>query len=663
MRARSTLKIALWGSTSLLLALPAFAEDGITDLEPIELIKSKREVQTDKAEAKTIVDQEEIEDRQASTIAELTDSVPGVTLINGQTPSGSGINIRGFGANSTNGSDQKVLIQIDDADVGAEEIYRIGTQLYTDPALYKEVSVVRGIAGTLEYGSGAIGGLVRLETKDASDFTGGVPGFMLRQTLQFSTNGDGISSSSILAWQPTEDFEALLNYTYSTQENQTDGTGNMIGNSAFSLPTYALKLKKTFGEGDHSLSLSYTDTNSSERDVPYDTFETTGGQFGNVDRDIHSRTATLGYNYNPQDNDLIDLDVILSYADSRIDQAYVPGSSPLEGGPSWLFLEPLLQARHRYETTKLTVKNTALFSTGVIDHELRSGVELKRKERLNASSAPGGTDTRAALFLVDALKVNDNLTLTPSMRYERQDIGNGVVSYNNSALMGALSTHFKFGNGFAVFGSVAYTEGLPIIDDMDNPAYMTRSEKARSYEIGFSYDRLNVVTQGDDLSFKVNAYMTDVWDITSYTTPTMTAITDAKMKGIELEAAYSLASGFYMDLNANLQRGSYFSPAPGGDWHGIPADQLRLTVGKKWDQELDLSWEVIANRRMDRAATPTPGSVTHNLRATYKPQSGILEGTELRFGVENLFDLAYTPHLATRMAPGRTFKFTITKTF
>ena len=73
MRARHTLKIALWGSTSLLLALPAFAEDGIADLEPIELIKSKREVQTEKAEAQTIVDQEEIEDRQASTIAELTE--------------------------------------------------------------------------------------------------------------------------------------------------------------------------------------------------------------------------------------------------------------------------------------------------------------------------------------------------------------------------------------------------------------------------------------------------------------------------------------------------------------------------------------------------------------------------------------------------------------
>ncbi len=130
--------------------LPAMTQETVTELDEVILGKSKREVRTDTARSETNVDQEEIEDRQASTNAELTDSVPGVTLINGQSPQGSGINIRGFGANSTFCSDQKVLIQVDDADVGAEELYRIGTQPYTDPALYKRVTVIRGMAGTFE---------------------------------------------------------------------------------------------------------------------------------------------------------------------------------------------------------------------------------------------------------------------------------------------------------------------------------------------------------------------------------------------------------------------------------------------------------------------------------------------------------------------------------
>lgn len=652
-----TAKGALLCGAAVFLALPALAQDNVMDLDVIELGKSKREVQTDTAMAATTIDQEEMEDRQASTIAELVDSVPGVTLINGQTPQGSGINIRGFGSNSTYGSDQKVIIQVDDADVGAEELYRIGTQLYTDPALYKTVDVVRGMAGTFEYGSGAVGGLVRLETKDASDFTGGVPGFKLRQTLQFSTNGNGASSSTIAAWQVTDTFEVLGNYTYSMQNDQVDGAGVTIGNSAFGLPSWQLKAKKTFGSGDHSVSFSLTDTNSDESDVPYDTFETTGGSFGNVDRQTHSRTGTLKYNFNPN-NDIVDLDVILSYADQQIDQSYVSGSSPLEVTPSWPFLQPLVNANHRYETTKLTVKNTSRFDTGSLSHELRFGIEFKQKDRLAASSAPGGTDKRTALFVVDDIKIGNHLTMTPALRYESQSIGDGTASYSNDALMGGVSAINKWDNGFAVFGSAGYTENLPIIDDMGSVAYMTQSEKAHTFELGFSYDKVDAFTPGDDLSLKINAYQTKLWDVTSYS-----GVAAAKVKGIELEAAYSLAGGMYFDLNANMQRGDITSPTPSTYWKGIPADQLRLTIGKKWDQEFDLSWEIVANREMRRATTTTSANTTHNLRATYRPQSGVLEGTELRIGIENAFDLDYTPHLATRKAPGRAIKFTMSKTF
>ena len=113
------------------------------DLGSIILGESKREVATNTATPVTEVDQQKIDERQASTIAELVDSVPGVTLINGSTPAGSGINMRGFGANSTFGSDQKVLITVDGATTGSEELYHIGTQLFTDPALYKSVKVTR----------------------------------------------------------------------------------------------------------------------------------------------------------------------------------------------------------------------------------------------------------------------------------------------------------------------------------------------------------------------------------------------------------------------------------------------------------------------------------------------------------------------------------------
>ena len=111
--AKVQVKTTLLSTTSIVLGMlvaqAAAAQEG-TFLGTIQLSESKRDVQTDTAVSVTEVDQDEINDRQAGTIAELIDSVPGVSLINGSTPQSSGINIRGYGANGTYGSDQKVAI-------------------------------------------------------------------------------------------------------------------------------------------------------------------------------------------------------------------------------------------------------------------------------------------------------------------------------------------------------------------------------------------------------------------------------------------------------------------------------------------------------------------------------------------------------------------------
>ena len=209
---KPTVRVLLLGTAAVVHGSSVLAQD-LIELAPIE-VESKRDVATDTATSETTVDYEEIEDRQAGTIAELVDSVPGVNLVNGGSPVGSGINIRGFGANGTFGTDQKVGIQIGGASKGSEEIYRVGTQLFTDPALFREAVVLRGMGGTFEYGSGYFGGLIRLEPLQASDFTLGEPGLRLRQTLQFSSNGDGLTSSTIGAWQVNEDLEVLFNYVW-----------------------------------------------------------------------------------------------------------------------------------------------------------------------------------------------------------------------------------------------------------------------------------------------------------------------------------------------------------------------------------------------------------------------------------------------------------------
>ena len=220
-----------------------------------------------------------------------------------------------------------------------------------------------------------------------------------------------------------------------------------------------------------------------------------------------------------------------------------------------------------------------------------------------------------------------------------------------------------------MFGSAAYTEGLPIIDDLGNPDFMTQSEKSQTFELGVSDDGFDVFKDGDSFAVKANIYQTELWDITSYS-----GRNKVESQGIELETSYTLENGFYVDANANFVTGKEFRPdGTSFDWGNTPADSLRFTVGKKFGKEFDISWETTANREISVEAagfrggapstTTTPGFFSHNLRATYIPQQGVLEGAEFRFGAENIFDADYRTNLSTRNAPGRNVKFTIAKTF
>lgn len=678
-RARTALLGAAGLCTTLILttAAPVMAQDGQDGfLGTLTLGESKRDVRTDTATPVTEIDETEIKDRQAGTIAELIDTVPGVNLINGATAQGSGINIRGFGATDTFGTDQKVLVQIDGVTRGSEELYRIGNQLFTDPALYKELRVIRGTVGSFEYGSGVVGGVVQLQTKDASDFTGGQPGLAFRQMLEMQTNGNGVASSSILAWQPTQKLEFLLNYTHRDLGVQQDGDGRPINPAAGGVddPSWLAKARLTFGDDDaHALTASYSTTSSSQFDVPYDTFGTT--DFGNVDRSVKSETALLRYEFDPVGNDLLDLSLQLSYANEEITQSPVLAFPP----------NPLLDADHRYETTTVTLKNRAIFDTGAIGHDLVAGVEYSLRDRLDAASAPGGEERRWAVFAVNEMAFGTGWTVTPALRYETSRVRGSAPPnagrFDHDALMGGLSVRYAFGNGLSMFASGAYTEVLPPIDDLDNVARMTQSEKATTYEIGAAYESDSVFRTGDRLSLKATYYDTDLRDVTSYALsiappfppgpPVFETLDRVSLQGLELEGSYAMENGVYVDVNANIVDGSQHL-GPGAiarfgvarqDWTGLAADSLRLTLGRKIDDTYDLSWEMVANDALTVNGTRTPSYAVHNLRATIAPQAGVWEGVEFRMGVENLFDQQYQPRLATRPSPGRNFKITLARTF
>ncbi|MEM1134127.1 MAG: TonB-dependent receptor [Pseudomonadota bacterium] len=636
------------------------------DIGTVDIGESVRSIQTSTATPVTVINREEILDRQANTIAELVDSVPSVSLVNGSTPIGSSISIRGFGFNQVFGTDSKVSIQIDGAAADAEEIYRLGNQIFTEPDLYKNIEVIRGTVGSFEYGSGIIGGVIRLETVDAFDLTDGKAGIALNQSLGYFSNGDGFQTSTTLALAPSDRVEFLGNFTWRRQDNQTDGAGNEIGNGEFELPSLLLKAGVYLDpDKEHYLRASYQQSTTADRDVPLDTFITSTDFFGNVDRDTRSQVAILRYNYNPVENDAIDLLAQFSYTNQKIDQTFIPGSTNPPGFDQ--FVSGLGNADLQFEIYQGVIKNSAFFNTGTIQHNLRTGIEFRSRVRADANSAPGGVDNRIAIFAVDEIQLARGFTITPAIRYETQDVDarpslNDGTNFSSSqdALMGGVSARYELPFGLAFFASWAESRNLPIIDDLENPILREQIEVGETYEFGGSFDRTSVFTDNDRLSIKLNYYNTQIEDLSS-----TAGVASVDTEGFEAEASYATQSGFYFDINASIISGEETRTDDTiADWRNLPQNTYQASFGKRFGDLLNLRWETVYTEdRVQDGVNEENGFDVHNIRAILTPSGGIFEDFALRISVENLFDTLYQPARSLRFSPGRNFKFTVSKRF
>ncbi|MEL6420573.1 MAG: TonB-dependent receptor plug domain-containing protein, partial [Pseudomonadota bacterium] len=200
-----------WGAVSAL-ALAAVNAHAQNITEPDDLVADEITVYggarderglLETPNAVTVVDQEQIRRRQASTYEELIGDIPGVSIEGGPRGIAQEPNIRGF-------QDEQVVIRID----GARQNFNLAHRgrFFTDPDALKRVEVLRGGNSTL-FGSGALGGVILLDTIDAEDILDPEDFFGGRIKGGYSTQGDEFIGSGTLALQHA-DFDALGFFSY-----------------------------------------------------------------------------------------------------------------------------------------------------------------------------------------------------------------------------------------------------------------------------------------------------------------------------------------------------------------------------------------------------------------------------------------------------------------
>ena len=657
-------------------------------LDRLVISAGVEKVAIDTPQAVSSLDQEDIDQLQATTIGDLLEGMPGVNVQGGVGQLGQGFNIRGMGT-AIGDSDNRILLNVDGVTKFYEQ-YRMGA-LFTEPELYKRVEVLRGPASSTLYGAGALAGVVNFTTKDASDFlTPGDP-LAVRLKAATETNAQAHTLSGIVAVQPTKGVELLGSYNYRRTDDYKNGDGDTVAASATKSDSWLVKGRVAIGgNSKHAIWASYQDWLSDAPQVYDQVSAATGNSL--MRRRVHDKTAVLGYVNDFNGSNLFNVEAQAAYSLSKVHQTETS------------FLGPLAYSDFTYESWQAKVQNSSRFDMGGDwTTFLILGGQWSTQERRNprvglsgtvtpgAGTHPEGDMDRYGLFGQLEIVWSDKLTIMPGVRIDWTKLKPGATVVGGTRLTGEVKDSgvspkfaalYNVTPWFGLFGSIARTVRMPNVDEIftrsatrpNNPDL--RPEKSDNVEAGFTLSFDGLLGKADRFRAKTTLFRNDVKDLIVNVagpagTPYFQNVNRSRFKGLEVEAEYGVG-GFFARGNASFIDGK--DRLTGNYLNTIPANDYRLTLGYA-DAETGLSggWTGEFAERQDQVTTgpfssagsglPTPGYSVHNLFFAFKPQSGPAQGFEFRFAVDNIFDKQYRRHLSALDAEGQSFRFTVANTF
>lgn len=676
----------LAGSSCLLMAGTAQAQEAQAkrpdsaaaqlSLGRIVVSAGAEKVAIDTPQAVTALDQEDIDQAQATTMGDLLEAIPGVSVVGGVSALGQGFNIRGMGTGIAD-SDSRILTQIDGVTKFYEQ-YRMGA-LFSEPELYKRVEVLRGPASSTLYGAGALAGVVNFTTKDASDFLKGDDRFAVRLKGGYESNSEGLAGSVIVAGKPAENLDLLGVYTARDAGNYTSGDGTEVDPSGVKSTSYLLKGRYYIGgDKQHSIWASYQNWQSDSTQM-YDQAEAFGTT--PVRRKVDDITAVVGYENDFGGSKIFNLEAQGSYANSKVEQRETT------------FLPGLTYSEFSYETWQGRIQNTSRFNwgddwAGFLFVGVQAYTQERRNPRVNAAGVtnpgaathPEGDMGKYGAYAQAELVWSDKLTIIPGVRVDKTKLkpGAGVTTrqtVEDTAASPKLAVLYSLTDNVGVFGSVARTVRMPVLDEVFSRTSATASnfslnlkpEESDNFEGGITLSFDDVATQGDAVRVKVTAFRNDVSNLITRGTansPYFVNVGESRFKGVEVEAEYA-SRGLFARAGLSLIDGE--NRTTGNPLNTIPADELDMTIGYRFtDLNLQAGWrgEFAADQEdIGPGGRRTGGYGVHNLFVTWMPQDGALSGLEVRAAVDNLFDKQFRRHLSSLDAEGRTVKLTLARTF
>lgn len=651
----------------------------------------------------TVVSRDELDLLAPSTIADALRDVPGLDFSGGPRRTGEQPALRGL-------SGQNVLILLD----GARQSFTSAHdgRFFVDPELVGSVEVVRGPASAL-YGSGAVGGVLALESVDAGDLLADDETMGGRVRLGYHSVNEEVLAS-VTGYTQQGGFDGLASFGIRQSSDITLGSGADLP-SDDEIETALLK-------GSYAFTDAFTLEGSWQR-FGNTAIEPNNGQgtLGTgdsildrtVEKDITTDTFRLGATFNPDTNDWINLTATAYQTTSEVDEfdATIPRTTVRE-----------------IETTGFSARNASRFMLGNVDTTLTVGGDWYKDEQTGVDDqtadgtrggVPDGESEFTGLFAqIEAVVETPagEFLIIPGVRFDEfessssiapdQDNSDDAVSPRFAASFEPAGTPW-----LRVFGSYSegfrapsinelYLDGVhfpvphPVLFDpamfqfvfvnnnfIPNPDLVP--EETETLEFGAGVDFADIFTSDDRLQAKLSYFETEAdnlinlsvdfaFDPTCFAQPTFfpctagtsesSNVAQAELEGWEGELRYE-ADRWFATASYSSIKGTDLSD--GSDLGSLTPDRLALNTGFRVP-----SWQATFGTRVQMAddferrgsdgmggftvVEERAGYVVLDVYASWEPS--FADGLRFDVGIDNLLDHDYDRVFQGVSEPGQNIK-------
>lgn len=609
-----------------------------------------------------------IEDNALKKYSNVIDSIkfiPGVdTTYSMGREIGNNFSIRGFGYQNEN----RVIIMQDGISRDPGLFSSMISNFRTDSDILKRVEVVKG-ASSILHGSGAIGGIVAMTTKDARDYLNPDEYFGAMLGTRIESNNMRSGRVAVYAKGKETPYDILLYAKKAKFGDINLAKGGTVDKTYDDEKVTTMFFKGGFDIGDsHRAQLSYYDYKNSLNTMWQTLWQNDENLF--VNGDLKQKDFSFDYTYKPL-NDLIDFDLKIYKSKA----SYRRGYDIINRGQ-----RAMLDYENKDERRGINLKNISKFDLFGTKNSLVFGVDyLDRKDDASWIQNGEAKDNFSWMpakykdlgIYIHNIMSFDKFELTLGGRFDKFDRKGRNNDYDDSRFSPRIALSYELFENLNLLAGYAETFRAPTPHETAmagpinrmywyEPNSDLKAEIAKEYEIGLSYDR--EFDNGDTVNFKgmyFNGKIKDMINVVTIREDEVPPggfsqhygqyknVDSAKREGFEISANYTNS---YFGIKSSYEHIKLTDSKTGKKIKNF-ADKLMVGVDAYFPNNITLGFDVSHYFKPDleeKSYKNRFGTYYYSDKSftivNFKGNiefENFLSGASLNFGINNIFDDKY----------------------